>query len=351
MTDVADAVSTKADAARGRPVLLVGSVPLQNPEEVFAMASGELGDRLAAIPDGETGVRKDWLYWQRAAMDDAPFLQPCLVAETYLRGSDRYQVRDGGVPADALFGSLGYADTARESYAVFRRLRDEGRVAPGLRFQVSIPTPLAPVVRFVRPEDVEAVLPAYARAMKREIETICREIPRSDLAIQWDVALEIALLEGVIPGARHPIEQVGRDLAELGGWVPEGVMLGYHFCYGDAGHKHFKEPGDAGLMTRLANAMFAAAQRRVDWIHMPVPRSRDDAAYYAPLADLALPAGCTLYLGLIHLTDGVEGTRNRIAAAEAFVHGFGLATECGWGRRPPETVPEVMALSATLAAA
>ena len=79
---------------------------------------------------------------------------------------------------------VGYADTARQSYAVFHRMRDERRVAPGTRFQVSIPTPLAPVVRFIRLKDVEAVLPAYARATKRKIAPICRDIPPSDLAIK-----------------------------------------------------------------------------------------------------------------------------------------------------------------------
>ena len=39
-------------------------------------------------------------------------------------------------------------------------------------------------------------------------------------------------------------------------------------------------------------------------------------------------------LGLVHYTDGVEGGRRRIAAAERHLSDFGIATECGFGRRP-----------------
>jgi hypothetical protein len=47
----------------------------------------------------------------------------------------------------------------------------------------------------------------------------------------------------------------------------------------------------------------------------------------------------------------VEGGKRRIAAAERHVSGFGIATECGLGRRPTETIPDVMKLMATLASA
>jgi hypothetical protein len=41
-----------------------------------------------------------------------------------------------------------------------------------------------------------------------------------------------------------------------------------------------------------------------------------------------------VYLGLVHYTDGVEGARRRINAAERYLSEFGVATECGFGRRP-----------------
>jgi hypothetical protein len=65
---------------------------------------------------------------------------------------------------------------------------------------------------------------------------------------------------------------------------------------------------------------------------MPVPANRDDEAYFAPLRDLGTPADTELYLGLVHESDGVEGTRRRIAAAARVKKHFGIATECGMGR-------------------
>ena len=57
----------------------------------------------------------------------------------------------------------------------------------------------------------------------------------------------------------------------------------------------------------------------------------------------------TLYLGLIHKDDGVEGTKGRIATAEKFINHFGIATECGFGRRPANTVLPLLDLHKTIA--
>ena len=82
---------------------------------------------------------------------------------------------------------------------------------------------------------------------------------------------------------------------------------------------------------------------------MPVPRDRDDDAYFAPLRRLRLPPHTELCLGLVHHTDGVAGTRRRLAAAEKHVQNFSIATECGFGRRPPATIPELLRIHAEVA--
>ena len=42
-------------------VHLVGSVPLSDSSEVFRTAGSILGDRLLRMPDGEIGVRSNWI--------------------------------------------------------------------------------------------------------------------------------------------------------------------------------------------------------------------------------------------------------------------------------------------------
>jgi hypothetical protein len=139
-----------------------------------------------------------------------------------------------------------------------------------------------------------------------------------------------------------------RRLVRLGNAIPDGAELGVHLCYGDADHQHFKEPEDLSKLVRLANAIASGLTRPLDWIHVPVPRSRTDAAYFAPLADLRLPHSARLFLGLVHRTDGAEGAWRRIRAARAFVRDFGVGTECGLGRRPPETIPDLLKLHAEI---
>ena len=65
---------------------------------------------------------------------------------------------------------------------------------------------------------------------------------------------------------------------------------------------------------------------------------------------LKLAPETELCLGLVHHTDGVAGTRKRLATAEKYVEDFSIATECGFGRRPPETIPELLRIHAEVAA-
>jgi len=248
------------------------------------------------------------------------------------------------VAASAItFERLGYADAAKASYAIFAQLKKDGVIPATCRFQVSLPTPLAPVASFVIPSDQAVVEPAYKAAMLRELEQICAAIPHDELAIQWDVAVEFGILESTaFSYFENTKEEILDRLIELGNLVPSTVELGYHLCYGDAEHKHFVEPKDTALLVEVANAISAAVKRPIQWIHMPVPRGRTDAAYFEPLRGLHLHPETKLFLGLVHFTDGVEGTRQRIAAAQSVITDFGVATECGMGRRSPDTIPQLL---------
>ena len=125
--------------------------------------------------------------------------------------------------------------------------------------------------------------------------------------------------------------------------VPEDIELGFHLCYGDLDAAHFIDPVDAAKMTELANLIVESAGRPVAYVHMPVPVHRTDEVFYQPLSGLRLPAGTELYLGLVHVSDGVEGTRHRMAVAGKYVRDFGIASECGISRgRHPDLAAEFM---------
>jgi len=322
---------------------LVGSVPLANAEAVFTTLASELGDRLRRIPDGETGPRSDWIVWQLPVFTSQPRLEVVPPAPDGWRPLPRVRLEDGARAEDVRFEALGYADAAIASYRVFARLKRDGRVPVGCRFQVCLPTPLAPISAFVVPEHQGALEPAYETRLLAELRLVLHEVPHDQLAVQWDTNFEFGMLEGVFPVWFDDVKGgILERLLRLSRQVPADVELGYHFCYGDVQHRHYKEPRDAGKLVEIANALAASLGRPLHWIHMPVPRDRADEAYYAPLATLRLRPETELYLGLVHATDGIEGSARRLAVARRFVGDFGIATDCGWGRRAPATVPALL---------
>ena len=331
-------------------VLLVGSVPRESAEEVFKTCSAALGTHLQALPDGEVGARRSWIQCQaNMVFNGHPALEtvscprsPDGIAREY---TDNwvFRLRPGNEALE--FGDLGYARWAVESYKIFRGLRQRNDIPAGMRFQVSLPTPLGGCVTFFdRPGDRELVYRSYERAMIREVTELCRQIPSQDLAIQWDVCveiLEIAANAPFLPG--DPWVRAATQFERIGQAIPVPVMLGYHLCYGDLGHRHLVEPENLAISVRMANLAISRSKRRVDWVHMPVPIGRRDDAYFAPLKDLQ--SGDTrIFLGLIHLHDGIEGSLARAKTARRYLPRFGVATECGLGRRPPETLTELLTM-------
>jgi ubiquinone/menaquinone biosynthesis C-methylase UbiE len=332
-------------------VHLVGSVPLASSEEVFRTAAEGLGDRLRRIPDGETGPRSDWIVWQYPVLSAQPQFEVGPPGPGHYRALPRLRLRAGERAESVRFENLGYAQAAIASYRVFARLKRDGVVAPACRLQVCLPTPLAPISAFVAAEDQAALEPIYEARMLAEVAEILEAIPHEQLAIQWDTNVELGMLEGVVPvwfaDARAGILE---RLLRLSRHVPPAVQLGYHLCYGDSQRRYFSQPADAGKLVQIAGALAGSLGRPLNWIHMPVPRDRDDEAYFEPLADLRLGAETELYLGLVHLTDGEEGAKRRIRAAERHARRFGVATECGWGRRAPSTVPALVELHRAVSA-
>jgi hypothetical protein len=336
-----------------RDVLLLGSFAAPSAADVFRMVSGVLGDRIRRIPDGETGERSQWIRWQVFAFRD----NPAFALDPHLKGTDYatdfYVLKPGVSGKDVKFGPLGYAENAIASYAVLARLKREGAVLPATRLQVSIPPPYNVLDRHVAPKDRLAVEPAYERQMLAEVDEMVTAIPNDELAIQWDAAHEVQNLAGAREGWFESLdreeEEILDRLVRLGNRVPEGVELGYHLCYGDFGHRHVIEPTDTELMVRLSNKLSERIGRSIQWVHMPVPRERSDDAYFAPLKQLRLRPETQLYLGLVHHTGGVAGTRKRIAAAEKVIKDFGVATECGLGRRDPATLPDLLRIHAEAA--
>lgn len=327
-------------------VHFVGSVCLPETHTVFTRLCSSLSARLRRIPDGETGKRQNFVLFQRDVFNESPFVQAPFPPGTALQTTKLPSRLDA---SQVHILPVEYDDFAISGYDEFCKLRTEGLIPNGVRFQVSLPTPINVLGKLVEPSWRASLEPYYEQALLTALKRIQDTIPSADLAIQWDLASEFAYLEGAgsTPAWFSPLKDgiIARVL-KVAGAVNEDVALGFHLCYGDMGHKHFVEPKDTALLVELGNAIVDGVTRPVDWLHMPVPRSRVDANYFAPLAHLNI-GETELYLGLLHANDE-EGTRSRIRAAAEFVAPFGLATECGIERSSQAELNSILDIASRL---
>jgi len=264
-------------------------------------------------------------------------------------------LRAGRSVQDVRFDNLFYADIAKASYAEFAELKARGVIPKHVRFQIDL-VPAHSVIWLFLQDDLHQPLdPVYNEALTREIDKIAALLPQDQIAIQFDVASAVfARLQRREPTAygetrAEMLSSFANILADLANRVPADMELMFHFCYGDSNHRHVVEPTDMGDMVDVANRLCADVRRTIQLIHMPVPRDRSDDGYFAPLAQLRLKPETELSLGLVHYTDGVAGTGRRLATAERHANRFSIATECGFGRRPPETIPELLRIHAEVA--
>jgi hypothetical protein len=333
-------------------VHLVGSIGLDTVEDVFRTVGRLLGPYLSRIPDGEVGGRRLWISWQYPLLRASPFLRPDPLGA--VRPTNKFvllTIAEGVKPEQVRFGELGYAREARASYLDFLAARNRGEIPEGVRFQVSLPTPFAVVSSVVMPNVEPVVETAYEKAMIAEVAAICQHIPHHDLALQWDLCNEMIVWDGqrteAVPMPDEPRDALLGRMRRLSAGIPGDVQLGVHLCYGDFAGRHFVEPRDAEKMVEFTNALVKTISHPLAYVHMPVPADRTDDAFHRPLAQLSLPDGCELFLGVVHAKDGVVGANARIAAARRYVPTFGIATECGMARaRSEDTVRALLQIHA-----
>jgi hypothetical protein len=331
-----------------RSVFLVGSVPFKDTEEVFTRCAAALGAYAKRLPDGERG---GWLPGEdfrrtRGLIEGhgRSLLNPPITRTVRLA--------DGVTPGELEFEALHYFPNACASYEIFARLKRAGQIPQGTRYQVSIPSAFTGCIYFDY-DEVRRVWPVYEAALLREVRKIVAAIPNEELAISWDVVEFGVSLANPEPVDPYDFDELAAAIARAVDAVAPTVECGLHFCYG--GHNsngmprdglNRREINDTGLMTRFFNAIHARASRRIDWLHVPVPRPHDRAEYFAPLRALNRGAETELYLGLLYADDGAEITQRKLQVARECVGEFGIAAACGLNPfvsgMPVERLPEII---------
>jgi methionine synthase II (cobalamin-independent) len=231
-----------------------------------------------------------------------------------------------------------------------------------VRFQVQYPTPLASIGAYVVPEQQQALLPSYERAMFADLDRLLAAIPYDQVAVQWDVAVEFGVLENAFgPGGDQAFDTIIAALARCVDQVPAEIPVGMHLCYGDYGHAHFTQPESLALQVRVVNAVTAAAHRPVSFVSFTVPQYQRDRGYFAPLANLAAGPATELNFALVpyHPADQADGTTREqarlideaLAAGPAAGRDWGICTECGMGRTARDEIPALLDLHRQLTVA
>ena len=335
---------------REKLIHLVGSVALKDSTQVFTETCNTLGPYLSAVPDGETGERIRWVYFQRTMLENHPAMEIDEGAEPVkLHSWDGKLLHEEtlfrfkpDIEPDTVQFETGYDNAAEYSYREFVRLRRLGIVPERMRFQVSLPTPIATSYIYVSPEARADYHRVYEKSLLRAAERIFNVIPHDDLTIQFDVCLEVLIFEDYFK--HRPVnykDEIFAMLARLGQAVPGDIPMGYHLCYGSARNQHLVMPVDTAILVEMMNGITNSIGRDINFFHIPVPQDRFDHAYYAPMTGLALDSCTHLYMGLIHPEDD-EGNEQRYNAAKKFIRNFGIATECGFGRIDEKLVPGLL---------
>jgi len=338
-------------------VHLVGSVPLPDNEAVFRSLARALGHCLKRMPDGETGIRQSWIRFLQDALAEHPAIEVATDLAPFRfeqwDGKLVREIRRLRVIPDADLDpnefNSGYAEMALDSWHVFEKMQSAGTIPDGVKFQICMPTPVAPTYNNMVPSDRPKVLAALTRHFIGEVERIAAQLPNDKIAVQWDVCQEVLAWEGYYePGPVGFEQETLSVLAEIGNAVPAAVELGFHLCYGSPLDAHIVQPRDTGIMVEIINALSARVDRSIQYFHLPVPQNRSDDAYFSPLTRLEIDDETELYFGLIHHDDD-PGNVARLAVARKYARVDGVATECGMGRGDSDRLSALLATHAELA--
>ena len=322
--------------------------------------SAALGPRLKRIPDGETGERSDWITWLEPVFADSPALEKS--DEVFRLHADRHAAH----PLSAQARPLGRGRHVRQPVLCRHRRALVSRFRPAqARGQNSGALPLpdrsgagafgdlavsagrsACAARSGLQRGAQARDRQDRRALCRTTRSRSSSTWRRRCSRGWSAMMRRAMAAAK-PRRRTPSPHPDRSRQPraarhrvavsflLRRFQPQPCgRADRHGRHGGDGEPadardHAADPADphAGAARPRRRCLFRAAQGT-----QAQARKRSCAS-----------ASCT--------TPTASTARaQRIAAAEKVVPDFAIATECGFGRRRPDTIPELLRIHAEVAA-
>src|SRR5260221_1278006 len=192
-----------ADRSKHPIVHFVGSIPLPDSETVFRTLSKAVGRHVVRLPDGETGIRKSWIRFIQdvlagnSAIEYAKDVPPFRFTQwdgKVVREIPRLRVKPGATIDPSTF-QTGYADMAIESWRIFEWLQKAGVIPAHVKFQICIPTPVAPTYNNMVPSDRQKLLAPLTQHFLGEVQKIPNALPNDCIPLQWDVCQKVLTWE------------------------------------------------------------------------------------------------------------------------------------------------------------
>jgi hypothetical protein len=314
------------------------------------VALSRLGPWLDRLSDGETGLRSQWVTPVVEAMRANPDVEMTQDGDyTTYELTPKYKVKEGRtLNPDTIV--LGFRNACEASYPQFQELRGRHDRAD-MRFQVGVPSPLDLAIVCFGPAGFTdpSLVGAFLQAEIRELNEVVALAEPGDVVFQLEtiVAIPAATREATPDqhqmegGGTDPVQQIGQLFGAVAGGTPEGTHFGMHLCLGDFNHKAFSTMATAEPIVRVVNSIVAhwPGGHPLDYVHVPFAAAAEppslDPAFYAPLADLELPAGVRLAAGFVHEHLDAAGHEQLLGVIEeAAGREVDIAATCGLGRRP-----------------
>jgi hypothetical protein len=323
---------------------LVGSIPAASAPEAMRLAVQRLGPDLGYLPDGETGVRRNWVIGMIDGFRSHPDLR--LVKDGDWSGYDktpRFTLQRG----HRLYGAaldLGIAAAARAAMSEFDTLRAglADDTQPGPLFLVGIPGDVDLAMFTFGPSGPVRHLRPFTEALAATMHQT-RALFGDDVVFQIEVPVESVMLARAPSGLRPAVAGLlARRIAALAQGAPAGSQFGLHLCLGDMNHRALGRLPDASPLVLLANAVASRwpAGRPLRYVHAPLAAADDPPPaspdFYRPLAGLKLGHGVRFVAGFAHEDqDAAIQFRIRAMIEGAVGHPVDVSTSCGLGRREP----------------
>lgn len=350
-----------------RNALLLGSMPYQDEREAMSVALGKLGPSLVSLPDGEIGERSDaypvgdraaWVgtIMDRCERDTTAWkvLKPARRNETgTAEDYDAfYRLKPLHKPSEmAAHIDFGWRDFARESYPIFRQLRDEAGL-PDLKFQVGLPTALGVTFGMLSPVNAMRYAPAFNTRLAFEANDISGFVDPGDLVFQLEVPGEMAMAYKLPTRA---VKVATRTVLGLVRQIEPRAPFGIHLCFGDLNNKALIDASTLDKMVAFSNSIVDQwpSTHALDYVHVPLAEAADppplDPEWYQPLREMNLPAGTRFVAGFVHDKRTEDEHRQIRSIVESLRGGpVDIASSCGLGRRTRDIADGLIDMTAKM---